>query len=84
MLRLKVYINDKLIDEIKIRNLGLITNPNRTILFHSKMWQYIAYDMSGSVYKNGNDYVKVEHNRKKGWKNLVIKALRKLLREEKK
>lgn len=78
MLRLKVFINKEQIDEIRIENLRKITK--------TKHWyfavQFGKYYQASSSLLVPTKHAFVDHNRKKGWENLVIKVLKKFLKEK--
>ena len=73
MLRLKVFINKNQIDDVVIQNISNLGEES---------YQYLVYKID-SNYKMKGKRVFVNHKREEGWEILVIKALKKLLEEEK-
>ena len=66
MLTIKAYINDKLIDEIHVANMGL--NPR-----HKKCEYKITKPKTFSS---------ILHKRSKGWKVLAVKVLQHLIEDD--
>lgn len=61
MLRAKIYVNEKEIDEIRILNIGEKT--------------FFGQDTYKIIMPEGFSDVKIIHNRKESWNKLISKAL---------
>jgi len=75
MLVLRVFVNIDRIGEVRFQRIGHAV-PLRDDVHCYRVWRYKGKGKQRNV-------VFVEHNRKKGWEDLMIRGLKKLLLKEK-
>lgn len=81
MLKLKVFINDNQIEEIDIGRMDSISTGMETFEYVVRR-RNLKFDKKKQFLYGKPVFIK--HKREEGWEVLVIKALKKLLMEEKK